>query len=115
MYFNVKREHVGNIFVKPFRSKHIADDRYLQYVVQYIHLNPAELFERNWKSGDVKNMRLLEQKLEAYRYSSLPDYEGVQRPENSILDNDAVSMFDRRPPLGDMLIEAAEYYADLKI
>ena len=83
--------------------------------MQYIHLNPAELFERNWKSGDVKNMRLLEQKLEAYRYSSLPDYEGVQRPENSILDNDAVSMFDRRPPLGDMLIEAAEYYADLKI
>lgn len=115
MYFNVKRQHVGNVFVKPFRSKRIDDDAYLQHVVQYIHFNPAELFEREWKSGYVRNMRLLEQKLKTYRYSSLPDYEGTRRPENSILDTDAMSMFDKRPALRDTLIKAAEYYADLPL
>ena len=115
MYFNVKRQHVGNVFIKPFRSKRIDDDAYLQYVVQYIHLNPAELFEREWKSGSVRSMGLLEQKLKAYRYSSLRDYEGVKRPENLILDTDAMSMFDKRPALRDTLIGAAEYYADLPL
>ncbi|MDP3646114.1 MAG: transposase [bacterium] len=115
MYFNVKRQHVGNVFVKPFRAKHINDDRYLQHVAQYIHLNPAELFEREWKSGAVRNVRSLEQKLKTYRYSSLPDYEGVERPENSILDTGVMSMFDKRPSLSDMLVGAAEYYADLPL
>ena len=115
MYFNVKRQHVGNVFIKPFRSKRIDDDAYLRHVVQYIHLNPAELFERDWKSGHVRNMRSLEQNLKTYRYSSLPDYEGTKRLENSILDTEAMSMFDKRPALRDTLIEAAEYYADLPL
>ena len=115
MYFNVKRQHVGNVFIKPFRSKRIDDDAYLQHVAQYIHFNPAELFEREWKSGYVKNMGSLEQKLKTYRYSSLPDYEGIKRPENSILDTGAMSMFEKRPALRGMLIEAAEYYADLPL
>ena len=115
MYFNVNRQHVGNVFIKPFRSKRIDDDTYLQHVVQYIHFNPAELFEREWKSGYIRNMPSLEQKLKTYRYSSLSDYEGTRRPENSILDTDAMSMFDKRPALRDTLIEAAEYYADLPL
>lgn len=115
MYFNVSRQRVGNVFIKPFRSKHIDDDMYLQHVMQYIHFNPAELFEREWKLGYVRNMLSLEQKLKTYQYSSLPDYEGTKRPENSILDKDAVSIFDKRPALRDMLIEAAEYYADLPL
>ena len=115
MYFNVKRQHVGNVFIKPFRSKRIDDDAYLRHVVQYIHLNPAELFERDWKSGHVRNMQSLEQNLKTYRYSSLPDYEGTKRLENSILDTEAMSMFDKRPALRDTLIEAAEYYADLPL
>lgn len=115
MYFNVKRQHVGNVFVKPFRSKHIDDDPYLQRVVQYIHLNPAELFEREWKTGYVRDMRSLEKKLGTYRYSSLSDYEGTKRVENAILDKKSMAMFSDRPPLLDTLTEAAEYYADLRL
>lgn len=113
MYFNVSRAHVGNVFIKPFRSKHIDDDRYLKQVAQYIHLNPIELFEHAWKLGRVKNMRTIERKLREYRYSSLPDYCGVKRVENAILDVEAVDMFNELPILRDILIEAAEYYADL--
>src|SRR3989338_8093959 len=51
MYFNIKYERSGGLFTRPFRARHIADDRYFQHVVSYIHLNPAELFERGWKEG----------------------------------------------------------------
>src|SRR3989344_2147647 len=115
MYFNIKRQHVGNVFIKPFRSKHIDDEQYLRHVAQYIHLNPVELFEREWKIGNVKNMQLLEEKFKAYLYSSLPDYEKVKRSESSILDSEAMLMFDKRPPLRHILFEAAEYYADLQM
>ena len=42
MFFNTSRERTGNLFVKPFRSKHIKDDEYLKRVTQYIPFNPIE-------------------------------------------------------------------------
>src|SRR3989344_8017211 len=36
MYFNAKNERVGNLFMKPFRARHVGDDRYFQHVLQYI-------------------------------------------------------------------------------
>ena len=34
MYFNTKNERSGPLFVKPFRAKHIQDDRYLNYLFE---------------------------------------------------------------------------------
>ncbi|MBI2004940.1 transposase [Patescibacteria group bacterium] len=115
MYFNVKYEHVGNVFIKPFRSKHIRDDRYLKRVIQYIHLNAAELFEPEWKQGSIRNIQSLEKRLRAYRYSSFFDYCGEKRPENSILDPKTKTLFDDLPPFQNILEEAAMYYQDLSI
>ena len=114
MYFNLKRERIGNLFVKPFRSKHIADDRYLKRVAQYIHLNPVALYEPGWKKGLVKNMNALEKKLHAFPHSSLPDYEGQKRKEEALLDVNAMELLreDIRP-LSKLLIETREYYAEL--
>ena len=56
MYFNIRHGRTGNLFIKPFRSRHVGEDRYFQRVVNYIHLNPAELFESGWKKGSVRNM-----------------------------------------------------------
>ena len=115
MYFNLIHNRIGNLFVKPFRSKHIPDDSGLRYVAQYIHLNPAELFEPQWKQGIVRDRQRLEKKLLDYKYSSLPDYHGIVRPEKAILDNDAVSVIsDNLPPLSRILDEAAEYYAEIE-
>ncbi len=117
MYFNIKNEHTGGIFIKPFRSKHIDNDEYLNYLTQYIHLNPAELFEPEWKKGHVKNLTLLEEKLEQYHYSSFVDYSSsVQRPERVILDSEAIELLGKGiPPLKKVLTEAAEYYHDLAL
>lgn len=113
MYFNIRHEHVGGLFAKPFKSKHIANDRYLRRVAQYIHLNPAELFDAGWKHGRVKNMRALEKKLMHYHYCSLPDYYGVKRIERIILDKDAVDLIkDELPSFTALLKETREYYEE---
>lgn len=116
MYFNIKNARVGNLFIKPFRSKHVNDDEYLQHLARYIHLNPAELFEPRWKEGRVQNMSLLEKQLLEYRYSSLMDHAGHQRAARAILDQNTVDVLreDTRP-LREVLDDAAEYYRTLTL
>lgn len=108
-YFNLKYDHVGNIFIKPFRSKHINDDRYHKRVAQYIHLNPAELFEHGWKRGVVSNVPYLEKRLKDYEYSSLSAYYGEKRLEDVILDTRAKLLLKDLPPLSEIIGEATEY------
>jgi putative transposase len=111
MYFNAKNERVGNLFVRPFRSRHVGDDRYFQRAFQYIHCNPAELFEPGWKMGDVRNMRLLERKLIEYPYSSLKSY-SKNAIKNPILSEDAFKVADLLP-LNRTLKESQEYYLEI--
>ncbi len=114
-YFNRKYERIGNLMVKPFRSKHISDESYLRRVVQYVHLNVAELFEHGWKNGDVRNIKTLEQKLLHYKFSSLPDYFGAHRPEQNILDGEAKTLFSESlPHLSAVLHEAMLYYKEIE-
>ena len=111
MYFNAKNERVGNLFMKPFRARHVGDDRYFQHVLQYIHCNPAELYEPEWKSGKVRNMRLLQEKLIEYPYSSLRSYE--TKENNPILSSDGFEIADQLP-ISRILKEAREYYASIE-
>lgn len=115
MYFNAKNQRVGNLFVKPFRSKHVGNDEYLCHVLQYIHLNPAETFEHEWKKGRVADRRRLQTRLISYPFSSLMDYFGAERPERAILDPAAFSVLKTNlPPLSSVIDEAATYYAEIE-
>lgn len=110
MYFNIKNARTGNLFNKPFRSKHVHDDRYLQYVVQYIHCNPAELKEPRWKEGEVSNLASLEKFLSSYRYSSLGAFsaKGLLRP---ILSKEIFSIW--HPVTSNKMVEEAlAYYSE---
>ena len=111
MYFNEKNERVGNLFVKPFRSRRIGTDRYFQRVLQYIHCNPAELYEPAWKSGSVRNIRTLEKKLVDYPYSSLRNY-SLPKSNNRILSKDGFDVADH-PSAARMIEDARSYYADI--
>lgn len=115
-YFNRKHDRIGNLMVKPFRSKHIPDDRYLKRVTQYIHLNPAELFEKDWKKGKLKDLTSLERSLLTYPYSSLPDYFGKDlRPERLILDGEAREFIENGlPSLTEVLQETHLYYQEIE-
>src|SRR3989344_1032012 len=114
MYFNIKRERVGNVFVRPFRSKHVADDLYFRRVVQYIHLNAADLYNTAWKQCGTKSLKKLERQLQQYRYSSMWDYTLMTRPERAILDTSAFNLIkDGLPPLATLLAEAISYHAEM--
>ncbi|MBI5457977.1 transposase [Candidatus Kaiserbacteria bacterium] len=111
MYFNAKNERVGNLFIKPFRSRHIATDSYFQHVLQYIHCNPAELYEPGWKEGKVRSMRSLENKLLNYPYSSFASY-GERKAISPILSADGFDVANQLP-VSRMLEDARSYYAQV--
>lgn len=112
MYFNIKNDRVGNLFVKPFRSRHLAQDEYFQHCMNYVHLNPVGLFEPGWKEGIVRARSMLEPRLFEYPYSSFPDfYLEQQRPESAILGSEIHSLFQKHAP-ADVLKGASEYYAE---
>ncbi len=120
MYFNISRERTGGLFVKPFRSRHVADDRYFRRVAQYIHFNPIELFEPGWKNGKVRATSKLERTLREYSYSSLIDHETpkseVGRLERGILDTQAIDLLrSDKLSLADSLDDMREYYASLAL
>lgn len=76
MYFNRKNNRTGGLFSGAFKSKHIHDDEYFQYVVSYIHFNPIEILEPEWKQG-AGNVRKIEAFLKTYPYSSF-NYQNVK-------------------------------------
>ena len=113
MYYNLKHERAGNVFIKPFRSKHVPDQRYFEHVVNYIHLNPAELYEPKWKDGIVGDIAKLESSLRSYRFSSLVDYEGIERLESVILDPETMNLANRNgQSLQALLNDTLEFYKE---
>ncbi len=115
-FYNEKHDRVGNLFIKPFRSKHINDDAYMDRVVQYIHLNAVELFEPQWKQGIIRDLSSLKKKLHDYEYSSLWEHEGKKRPQSAILNLDAISLVrDNTVYMTQMIAEAVEYYQFLEL
>ncbi|OHA25334.1 MAG: hypothetical protein A3C79_02575 [Candidatus Taylorbacteria bacterium RIFCSPHIGHO2_02_FULL_45_28] len=88
MYYNNKYDHSGTIFQGSCKSKHVGNDEYLRYLIQYIHLNPFGI-----KEPDMNKLAKTEYLDEAisysrnYDYSSFKDYLGETRPQASILAN----------------------------
>lgn len=76
MYINQKYERVGSLFQGTYKAIHIANESYLLYLPYYIHLNPMDLIEPNWKTGKINNLSKAIKFLESYRWSSYLDYIG---------------------------------------
>ena len=113
MYYNIKHKRIGNVFVKPFRSKHVANEIYFRHVVNYIHLNPAELYEPGWKDGHVSDLARLEYSLRSYHFSSLPDYQGLDRPERALLDSEAMDLATNTDQsFSELLKETRDFYKE---
>lgn len=74
--FNLKRKRSGALFQGSFKAVLIENENYLTHLSRYIHLNPVELKESNWKDIGIKNWKTANQFLENYRWSSYLDYIG---------------------------------------
>jgi putative transposase len=86
MYFNLRYERSGILFENKFKAKPVADDRYLKYLYSYIHLNPVELMQSDWKERGIIDPIEAYKFAASYRYSSLSDFLGKSRQESVILD-----------------------------
>lgn len=115
MFFNLKYERTGTLFSGRFKAHHVETDQYLGRLVNYIHANPAELFEPGWKTGQVRNENNLRKSLREYRYSSLSDFEGYDRPESAILNiSPLLEVIENKPSFATLLEDARIYHAGLR-
>lgn len=90
MYMNKKYERTGPLMCRPFRAKHVDSDEYFRWLVSYIHANPVELIEENWKQKLIKNPKESAKFLNEYIYSSYYDYFVQDREEGVIIQKDAL-------------------------
>lgn len=86
MYFNKKYNRTGALFQGKFKAEHADRDEYLKYLYAYIHLNPVKLIDSTWKEEGIKDAAKSFDFAASFQYSSLPDYLGIVRQENSILN-----------------------------
>ena len=90
MYFNKLHERNGVLFQGKFKATHANNDRYLKYLISYIHLNPVKLIDPQWKENGISDRKKAEEYLTRYSGSSYLDYLGIHRPENAIISKDAL-------------------------
>ncbi len=113
MYFNKKNDRSGSLFQGKFKATHVADDRYLRYLVSYIHLNPVKLIEPKWKESGITDRTAAERYLAQYGPSSYRDYLDETRPENVILSTDVLpAYFDSGMEFKELVTEWLTYAPD---
>jgi len=111
MYFNKKYERSGALFSGPFKAVHVEHDSHFRRAVNYIHANPAELFEPRWKEGVVRSEVRLKKQLGQYPFSSLVDYQGIERPQNAIVSiAAAMQILDIAPSFETLMKDARDFY-----
>ncbi len=93
MYFNTRYERTGSLLQGKYQALHASEDRYLKYLLSYIHLNPVKLVEPRWREVGVRNYTAAEKYLASYRWSSLPDYCGNDRTEKHLLAQDVLAEY----------------------
>lgn len=96
-YFNKRFERSGGLFQGKFKAEHAGDDRYLKYLISYIHLNPVKLLEPTWKETGIQDRAAAEMYLQKYPYSSFHDYCGIERSESRILNTLALPAYFETP------------------
>lgn len=92
MYFNQKYQRVGPLFQGKFKAILIENDNYLKHLSRYIHLNPLEFTEPNWKTKGIKNLPKSSGFLEKYRWSSYLDYIG-KKNFPSVIQQDFINEY----------------------
>lgn len=98
MYFNIKYHRTGKLFETHFKAQHASEDRYLKYLLAYIHLNPVKMHDpENWEKKIVPDTEEAKKFLGDYRFSSYQHYLGANRPENAILNRSAFPEYFQKP------------------
>lgn len=93
MYINKKYTRSGPLMCRPFRSKHIASDEYMRWLISYIHLNPVAKLQASWEETGVGDIAAAAALVREYPYSSYVDYFVTDRDEGRIIHKESLPMF----------------------
>ena len=104
MYFNAKYNRSGRLYEGPYRAEHLNTRQRIKYVFTYIHLNPVSRIEPEWKGAGVRKLNRTKAFLEDYAYSSLHDYQGRERDESQVLNQDAFPKYFKQRGAFDAMI-----------
>jgi len=97
MYFNTKYQRSGALFQGKFKHILIKSERYFLHLTRYIHLNPLDLFQSDWREKGIRNLNKARVFLEKYRWSSFLDYTGKKNFSSVICQDLICSLY----PEGD--------------
>jgi putative transposase len=75
-YFNEQNERNGVLFQGRSKIILVEEQKHYLYLHFYIHLNPLDLFQPNWRGGRIKNIKKAMRFLEKYKWSSYPEIVG---------------------------------------
>jgi putative transposase len=110
MYYNDKYKRTGCLFEGKFKSQYLKTDKHLKYIFSYIHLNPLNLFQKNWKEKGIKDIKKALGFLRNYFYSSYVDFLGKKRFQNKILDLKSFpKYFPNKKSFNNEIIEWLDY------
>jgi putative transposase len=90
MYFNKKYKRSGGLFEGKFKSRHIGEENYFNYIFSYVHLNPIKLIQKDWKEKGIIDKNKAKDFLEQYEYSSFQDYFGKKRKRECVIDKGSI-------------------------
>jgi putative transposase len=79
MYFNLSNERSGSLFQGQFKAIHIDNENYLLHLSRYIHLNPLDFIEPQWREKGVRDWKKATQFLNNFWSSSYLDYIGFRQ------------------------------------
>jgi putative transposase len=76
MYFNTKYDRTGVLFQGRHKSKHVDRESYLDWLRLYIHLNPLDLYIKDWKEKGIPKLKINSSIdfLNQYKWVSCDDY-----------------------------------------
>ncbi|MCX6713939.1 MAG: transposase [Candidatus Vogelbacteria bacterium] len=104
-YFNRKYKRTGALFGGRFKAEHSNNDRYLNYLFAYIHLNPIKVIQDDWQGGGINDLKKVQKYLEKYVFSSYLDYQDSQnRLYGLILNKEAFPEYFSEPKDFDVFI-----------
>lgn len=78
-YFNQKYERAGSLFQGVYKHVLVKNEAHFIHLPYYIHLNPLDISNPEWRSKDKKiNVEKAMELLNKYRWSSHLDYAGIK-------------------------------------
>jgi putative transposase len=113
-YFNKKYERSGVLFQGKFKAVLVDDEAQLLHLPYYIHSNPIDLIEQDWREHGISDFTKALDFLETYRWSSFLDYTGSKNFP-SVISKDFITEIIGSPEEYKELIvkwlEEREWYA----